>query len=161
MERTKKLKKLPPGWLFHHDLHLMVFRPRGTITAKRLEAAIVVLEEVEDCADRPFNRFTDLSKLEAIHLDFRSMFRFSLHRRLSYSKRLPVRSAIYVTTEETKRMAKLHALLTDYSPLKVKLFNDMSTAAKWLGVLPEILEIDPWANEHGTSSSESRVRSRR
>ena len=144
----KMLTKLPPGWLFHHDLYLMVFRPRGIITEKRLNMAIELLEDAEDRAERPFNRFTDTSKLDAIDIDFKEMFRFSLHRRLSYSRRVvPVRSAIYATSEAAIRVAKIHAVLTDYSPLKVKLFDDKSAAAKWLGVSLETLELDPWAGK--------------
>jgi hypothetical protein len=141
---TIRLIRLPAGWLFHHDLHLMVFRPRGIITKKRLDTAIAALEQTEDQASKPFNRFADMSKLDAIDVEFNTMFRFSLHRRLAYSKRTPVRSAIYVTSEATKRIAKIHALLTDYSPLRVKLFEDMGAAAKWLGVSLETLELDPW-----------------
>jgi len=35
--------------------------------------------------------------------------------------------------------AKLHAMLTDYSPLHVALFTDRAAAAKWLGVPLEAL----------------------
>ena len=143
----KRLARLPPGWLFHHDLHLMVFRPRGIITEKRLNRAIEVLEELEDRDMRPFNRFADLSKLDAIDVAFKGMFSFSLHRRLMYSKKSPVKSAVYVTSEAANRVAKIHAVLTDYSPLKVRLFHDLGNAAKWLGVSVEALELDPWGSQ--------------
>jgi hypothetical protein len=144
-----RLLKLPPGALFHHDLHLMVFRPRGIVTEKRLNAVIEVLELAEDRDEKPFHRFTDLSKLDAIDVDFRTMFRFSLHRRLAYSRRLPVKSAIYVTSSGAGRLAKIHALLTDYSPLKVRLFESVAAAAKWLHVSVETLELDPWSGLQG------------
>lgn len=139
-----KLRKMLPHTLFHHDVHLMVFKPRGIITEKRLNGAIKMLEREEDRAQIPFNRFTDLSKVEGIDVDFKAMFRFSLHRRLSYSRRLPVKSAIYVTTPTAVRLIKIHILLTDYSPLKVKMFTDLAVAARWLGVSLETLVIDPW-----------------
>ena len=148
----KKLTKLPTGWLFHHDMHLMVFRPRGIITKKRLDAAIKLLEQTEDEAAKPFNRFADLSKLDAIDLEFRAMFQFSLHRRLFYEKRQSVRSAIYVTSPAAAHVAKIHALLTNYSPLQVKLFDTMSKAARWLDVSVETLTLDPWATEEPPSS---------
>lgn len=140
-----RLLKLPPGALFHHDLHLMVFRPRGIVTRKRLDAVIKTLELAEDRDERQFNRFTDLSKLDAIDVDFSTMFRFSLHRRLAYSRRLPVKSAVYVTSSEAVRVAKIHALLTDFSALKVRLFDSVAAAAKWLDVSLETLELDPWS----------------
>lgn len=139
-----KLRKLLPHVFFHHDLHLMVFKPRGVITAKRLDAAIAMLEVEEDRAKVPFNRFTDLSKVDAIDVDFKAMFRFSLHRRLSYSRRAPVKSAIYVTSPSAARLVKIHIVLTDYSPLKVKMFGEFEAASKWLGVSLEALMLDPW-----------------
>jgi len=142
-----KFPKLPPGWIFHHDLHLMVFRPRGIVSQKRLNTALKMLEIAEDEAAHPFNRFSDLSKIDAIDLDFRTMFQFSLHRRLSYSKRTPVKSAVYVTSPATDHVAKIHRLLTDFSPLKVRLFKDIPSAAKWLRLSVETLELDPWATE--------------
>src|SRR5436190_6074215 len=146
MTTKKKLPKLPLGWLFHHDVHLMVFRPRGIISKKRLDAAIALLELTENQAHIPFNRFTDLSKLDAIDVDFKTMFRFSLHRRIFYERRDPVKSAILVTSPAAEHVAKIHALLTDFSPLQVKLFDTFSAAAMWLDVSRETLELDPWAN---------------
>jgi|SRR5215831_16239535 len=143
--KTPKLGKLLPNVLFHHDLNLMVFIPRGIITEKRLDEVIEMLEREEDRAEKPFNRFADLSKLDAVDVDFDSMFRFSLHRRLFYRKRHPVKSAIYVTSEATLRIVKIHVLLTDYSPLKVRMFEDLAEAAKWLGVSLETLKLDPWS----------------
>ena len=150
--KTPKLGKLLPNVLFHHDLNLMVFIPRGILTDKRLDAVIEMLEREEDRADKPFNRFADLSKLDVVDVDFKSMFRFSLHRRLAYCKRPLVKSAIYVTSEATAHIVKIHVLLTDYSPLKVKMFEDRAEAAKWLSVSLETLKLDPWAHSPRESS---------
>jgi len=137
--------KLPPGILFHHDLNLMVFRPRGILTDKWLDVVIELLEREEDRDKKPFNRFTDLSKLDAIDVDFKTVFRFSLHRRLSYAGRPPVKSAIYVTSEAAARIVKIHALVTSHSALNVKMFDTLADAATWLDVSPETLELDPWS----------------
>jgi hypothetical protein len=136
--------KLPPDAVFHHDSCLMVFRPRGVITEKRVQKNIKMLEVAENSARKPFNRFTDLSKVEAIHLEFGVMFRISLHRRLVYAKHPPVKSAFYVTDNEAARIVKIHAVLTNYSPLRVRMFHDLHAAAKWLDVSVETLELDPW-----------------
>jgi hypothetical protein len=111
------------------------------MTDKRLDQVIELLEREENKAARPFNRFTDLSKLDAIDVDFRTAFRFSLHRRLFYKSRPAVKSAIYVTSEAAARIVKIHAMMTDCSPLKVKMFDELSSAAKWLGVSVEDLQI--------------------
>ena len=134
--------KLPPNVLFHHDLQLLVFRPRGILKEKEVNRIVAFLEEAEDRAAKPFNRFTDNSKLHAVDLDFQFLFRISLHRRLVYAKRPPVKSAFYVNSPAIARIVKLHALLTDRSPLQVKMFKDFAGAAKWLGVSVETLEMD-------------------
>jgi hypothetical protein len=50
-----------------------------------------------------------------------------------------VKSAFYVTSPDTTHYAKLHAMLTDHSPLHVALFTDRAAVAKWLGVSLEAL----------------------
>src|SRR3954463_13185201 len=137
---SRKLR-LPRHMVFHHDLHLMVLRPRGAITAKSIEKDIEFLEGAEDRLDIPFNRFTDISQTDVSELHFKHVFRISLHRRLRYGKGPPVRSAFYATTPEAARIVRTHALLTSYSPLEVKMFEDLSAAADWLGVTTADLQI--------------------
>jgi hypothetical protein len=50
-----------------------------------------------------------------------------------------VKPAFFVTDPEIARSVKLHALMTDHSPLKVAMFKERDAAAKWLGVPIEIL----------------------
>ena len=133
--------KLLPGVTFHHDLRLMVFRPRGIVDEPHVEKTVAMLERVEAEVDKPFDRYTDLSKIDAIDLRFEFVFRICLHRRLTYAQYPPVKSAIYVTSPATMRIAKTHLLLTDHSPLKVKIFKEIPAAAKWLGVTVEDLEL--------------------
>jgi hypothetical protein len=135
-----KMRRLPPDVIFHHDLRLLVFRPRGILTEKEVTRVVEFLEIEEDRAQMPFNRFTDNSKLDAVDLDFDFIFRISLHRRLVYAKQPQVKSAFYVNSPAIARVVKLHAILTDRSPLQVKMFKDFAAAAKWLGVSPETLE---------------------
>lgn len=132
--------KLPPNVLFHHDLRLMVWRPRGILNEKSVNTIVAFLEAEEERADKAFNRFSDLSKLDAVDLDLQFVCRVSLHRRLVYAKHPPVKSAFYVTHPEVAHLVKVHAIVTDQSPLKVSMFEDLSEAAEWLGVSKETLE---------------------
>ncbi|MFL6536604.1 MAG: hypothetical protein ACJ8I9_01335 [Chthoniobacterales bacterium] len=136
------LKSLP-DLVFHRDVWLMVFQPRGILTEDRLRETLATLEEAEDAADKPFNRFTDFSKLDAVDLDFQTIFSLSLYRRLTYANRPPVKSAFYVTSEALVRIVKLHALLTNHSPLIVRMFKDLAEAATWLGVPVDKLTVAP------------------
>lgn len=133
---------LPPDVLFHPGPRLMVYRPRGILSESRVNAILAFLDKEEDEAESPFNRFTDLSKLDAIDLDVNAMIRISTYRRISYGKHPPVKSAFYVTTESAAELVKVHFLLTSQSPLKVKLFKELKAAAEWLDVSPKLLELD-------------------
>ena len=86
-----------------------------------------------------FNRFADLSTLDAVDLNFRFVFHIALHRRLAFESHPPVKTAFYVTSDATAHYPKLHAMLTDHSPLHVSLFTERAAAAKWLGVPVEAL----------------------
>jgi len=133
--------KLSRDVLFHHDLRLMVFRPRGILDEKRVDEIVALLEREEKRAHREFDRFSDLSKLDAIRLSFQHVVRVSLHRLLSYSKHPPVKSAFYVTSDEAAQIVNIHAIMTDRSPLQVAMFRDLTAAAEWLGVSVENLRI--------------------
>ena len=124
----------------------MVFRPRGVFSEKRIRTLVKMLEDAENAAARPFNRFTDLSQLFAVDLDVEAVLSVSLHRQLTYTKRAPVKSAYYVTTEAVARVAKIHSLVTESSYLRVKMFEQIGKAARWLGVPKAMLELDPNAS---------------
>ena len=149
--RTSKTEKkpLPPDVLFHAGLRLMVYRPRGILSEKRVQSLIDFLEMEEDQTERPFNRFTDLSKLDALDLDLKAMIRISLYRRLAYGKYPPVRSAFYVTSPAAARVVRVHVIVTDRSPLQVRMFLKVSAAATWLGVPPGVLQLDGESHNGG------------
>jgi len=131
--------KLPAHVIYRKELSLMLWRPRGILDESVVNEIVVFVETAEARAGKPFNRFIDLSALDAVDLNFKFVFHIALHRRLSYKPNPPVKSAFYVTSPATTHYAKLHAMLTDYSPLDVTLFTDRAAAAKWLGVPVEAL----------------------
>jgi hypothetical protein len=102
---------------------------------------IEFLEAAEDKATVPFNRFTDVSKANVTKIDFHQMLRISLHRRRRYGNGPPVKSAFYVTTKEAALLFQTHALVTEHTPLRVQMFEDLSAAAEWLGVSVEDLQL--------------------
>ena len=138
--------KLPPDAIFHHDLRLMVFRPRGVLSEKRMRTAVKMLEEAENEAAKPFDRFTDLSQLFAVDLDIEVILGVSLHRQTTYANRAPAKSAFYVTTEAVMRLAKIHTLVMESSYLNVRIFETIGKAARWLRVPKEMLALDPAAS---------------
>jgi hypothetical protein len=101
---------------------------------------------LEATSDEPFNRFTDGQALHAIDLNFRYVFDFALFRRLSYSGRPPVKSAILVSSLTLAHYSKLHEMLTRGSSIKVCIFDEREAAAKWLGVPVELMIISSIGN---------------
>jgi hypothetical protein len=135
--------KLPTDAIFHHDLSLIVFRPRGVLSEARIRKLVKMLDDAENEAAKPFNRFTDLSQLFAVDVDITSVLRISLHRKMTYEKRAPVKSAFYVTTDAVIRVAEIHGLVTESSFLQVKMFDTVGKAARWLRVPKAMLTLDP------------------
>ena len=131
--------KLPAHVLFRKEVSLILWKPRGVLDQSKVNAIIAFIEAVEKRNSKPLNRFNDMSELDAVDLNFDFVFRVALGRRLSAAPKPAVKSAFYVTSEVTTHYAKLHAVLTDYSPLDVALFTDRVAAAKWLGVPLEAL----------------------
>ena len=131
--------KLPAHVLFRKDLSLLVWKPRGIMDESTVNEMVAFIEAVEKRNSKPLNRFSDVSALDAVDLNFNFVFHVALGRRLSAKRKPAVKSAFYVTSSDTVHYAKLHAMLTDYSPLHVALFTDRAAAAKWLGVPLEAL----------------------
>ena len=134
--------KLPEHVLYRKSLSLMLWKPRGVLDEALVKEMVAFIGTVEKRASKPFNRFIDLSALDMVDLNFKFVFHIALHRRLSYAKYPAIKSAFYVTSQATTHYAKLHAMLTDYSPLEVKLFTDLANAAKWLDVSVEAFRME-------------------
>jgi hypothetical protein len=132
--------KLPPHVEFNEDLALFLWRPRGILNESVVNKIIAFIGDKEARAGKPFNRFSDTQAVDTIDLNFRYIFHVALFRRLSCLGRPPVKSAILVPSIASAHYSKLHAILTQGSPLKVRLFEEREAAAKWLGVTIESLE---------------------
>ena len=131
--------KLPPGIEFHEDAGLLVWRPCGLLNKTAVNTIITVLGELEATLKEPFNRFADTVGADAVDLNFEYIIRVSLYRRQVYANRPPIKSAILATEATLVHYSKVHALLTQGSPIKVHVFQDRQETAKWLGVPIELL----------------------
>ena len=126
--------KLPPDVEFHEDIRLFIHRPRGLLNEATINNVVSALEDLEAKSREPFNRFLDTLAADEVELNFKYVIQVSLHRRLSYAGHPPVKSAILATDATMIHYAKLHGILTQGSPIKVRLFKDREEAAEWLGV---------------------------
>ena len=131
--------KLPPDVEFHEDIRLLIYRPRGVLNEAAINKFLSALEDLEAKLQEPFNRFFDTVAADEVDLNFKYIIQVSLHRRLSYAGRPTVKSAILATDSTMIHYGLLHALLTQGSPINVRIFQDRAKAARWLGVPVERL----------------------
>jgi hypothetical protein len=125
---------LPADVEFHEDIRLLVWRPKGLLNEATVNKVISVLADLESTMREPFDRFSDTLGADEIDLNFRYVIHVSLYRRLTYSAKPPVKSAILATDSGMIHYAKLHALITQGSPINVQIFREQEAAAQWLGV---------------------------
>src|SRR5499427_3949428 len=134
--------KLAPDVEFHEDIHLLDYQPRGVIDEQALKKVITILEDLEARLQEPFNRFSDTLGTDEVELNFKYVIQFSLHRRLAYAGHPAVKSAILATDSTMIHYGKMHAILTQGSPIKVRVFQDRNEVAQWLGVPVERLSAE-------------------
>ena len=126
--------KLAPDVEFHEDIRLLVYRPRGVINEQAVKKVISILEKLEARLREPFNRFSDTLGSDEVELNFKYVIQVSLCRRLSYAGHPPVKSAILATDSTIIHYGRLHAVLTQGSPINVRVFKDRQEVAEWLNV---------------------------
>ena len=126
--------KLPLDVEFHEDIRLFVHRPRGLLNKTIINKVVWALGDLEAKFKEPFNRFADTLAADEVELNFKYIIQVSLHRRLSYAGRAPVKSALLATHSTIIHYGRLHAVLTQGSSINVRIFQDREEAAQWLDV---------------------------
>ena len=145
--------KLPPDIQFHEDIRLLVYRPRGVLNEASVNRITKIIGDLEARLKEPFNRFFDTLGHDEVELNFRYVIQVSLYRVLSYRDRPPVKSAILATDSTIIDYAQLHAIITEDSPINVRIFQEREEAAQWLGVPLELLTAE--ATGSGTTPGKS------
>jgi hypothetical protein len=131
--------KLPPDVEFHKDIRLLIYRPRGLVNQATVNKIITVIGELEHSLKEPFNRLSDALAADEVELNYEYVIHVSLYRRFKYGKGPPIKSAILATDATAIHYARLLALVTYGSPIKVRVFQNRKEAAEWLGVPLELL----------------------
>ncbi len=130
---------LPPDVEFYEDICLLIHRPRGLLNRSAVNKIISLIGELEFTLKKPFNRFLDTAAAGAIDLNLEYIRRVSLYRRRVYGNRPAIKTAILATDSTMADYGRLHASLTQDSPINVRVFQDRKEAAQWLGVPVELL----------------------
>jgi hypothetical protein len=125
---------LPDDVQFHEDIRLLIYRPCGVLNEQSVNKITSIVGELEAKLQEPFNRFFDTLGHDEVELNFRYVIQISLYRVLSYGDRPPVKSAILATDSTIAHYCQLHAIITQDSPINVRIFQKGEDATKWLGV---------------------------
>jgi len=125
---------------FHSDLKLETWYPAGVLDSLMAAFMAGYIHFEEGVSDGPFTRFSDLSQLTAIHLDFAELTNLAAERRASYDGP-PVKSAILAPGKAAYGTARMFAELMEPSPIDVQVFRTVKDAAEWLGVPVEALRM--------------------
>ena len=142
---------LPSDIEFHEDIRLLIYKPRGVLNKQSVDKIVSIVGELETKLQEPFNRFFDTLGHDQVELNFRYVIEISLYRVLSYGDRPPVKSAILATDSTIVHYCQLHAIITQDSPIRVRIFQAREDAAKWLGVPLERLGESPREPRHQTA----------
>jgi len=133
---------LPPDVEFHEDICLLIHRPRGVLNKAAVNKIVSLIGELEFTLKKPFNRFLDTVAADAVDLNLEYIRRVSFYRRRFYGNRPAIKTAILATDSTVAEYGRLHAALTQGSPLNVRVFQDRKEAAQWLGVPNHVLAAD-------------------
>lgn len=119
---------------FHPDLNLETWFPDGVLDVLVATFMAHYIGFEESVADKPFNRFTDLTGLTAIRLEMDDIANIVALRRAFYQDRSPVKSAVLAVEAPAYGVARMFAALMEPSPIEVRVFRTVEEAAHWLGV---------------------------
>ena len=125
---------LPDDVEFHEDIRLLIYRPRGALNEQSVNKIVSIIGDLETKLQEPFNRFFDTLGHDEVELNFRYVIQISLYRVFSYADRPPVKSAILATDTTIVHYCQLHAIITQDSPITVRIFQEREDVAKWLSV---------------------------
>ncbi len=129
---------MPADAKVHPALQLATWHPRGVLDAALAAEILAFVEAEEAAAPQPFHRFTDLSALEAVNLSRTELEELAQSRVAAYHGP-PVKSAILAFNSLAFGVAQMYEHLMRRSPIEVRVFCRLTSAAAWLEMPIEVL----------------------
>jgi len=115
-----------------------IYRPEGVLTSDVAARLVSWLAEMESDLVQPFNRFSDLSHLQASDIPLLDLANVAFWRRATYSGPT-VKSAFLARSPASIALANAYKGFMTGSKIQVAVFIRLEDAASWLGVSPESL----------------------
>ena len=128
----------PAGARMHSSLRLLTWHPHGLLDATLAEEILHFIDAEEAAVGERFDRFTDFSGLRAVRLSVDEVEEIA-SRRVARYHGTPVKSAILAFNALDFGIARMYEQLMRRSPIEVRVFCRLSSAAKWLKVPIEVL----------------------
>jgi hypothetical protein len=129
------------GVRIHPELRLITWHPGGLLNAALADEILCFVEMAEMDPEKPFNRFTNLSGVDGVHLSFADVEEIAARRVAAYQGG-PVKSAILALHPLAFGLARMYQQLMRRSPIEVRVFCRLGAAAAWLnapfGVLAQV-----------------------
>jgi hypothetical protein len=119
-------------------LRLLTWHPRGILNAAFADKILHFIDIEEATSGEAFNRFIDLSELSDVRLSFTEVEKIASRRVASYQGDA-VKSAILAFNPLAFGIARMYEHLMRRSPIEVRVFCRLSSAANWLGAPIEVL----------------------
>lgn len=135
--QTATLPGLPRGVRAHRSLRLYSWHPHGVLNARRAGEILRFIQAEETHTTEAYNRFSDLSGMEAVDLSFADIEALAAERRSYHGD--PVKSAILAVNPLAFGIARMYGQLVRWTPIEVRVFCRLSSAAAWLGAPIETL----------------------
>jgi hypothetical protein len=127
---------------FNAEQRLVICRPRGVLTEKHAAQLLTFLIPLERSDPEPFNRLLDLTLVDDIELSSTIVPLYAMARQDSTKHRPPFRTAIIASEHPAATAALLYASLMKGSKIEVRVFDNASLAAAWLGVPENALRFE-------------------
>ena len=131
-----------PAHLRQYPAHdLVAWQPQGVLDDHLLDEIGEWLCDIEKaCA--PLKRFVDFSRLTSVAVRTKHVFAFARKRAEQYPGVTPVKSALFSKDWVGFGIARMYESLMKGTPIDARAFRDRVTAALWLDVPAEILNLE-------------------
>ena len=119
---------------FNPEHRLATCRPAGVLGAKHAADLLNFLIPLERSDPEAFNRLLDLTLVNEFELSNTVIPLYAMARQHSTEHLPPFRTAIIASDKSAEIAALLYATLMKGSKIEVRVFDNASMAAAWLGV---------------------------
>jgi len=131
-----------PAHLWHYRAHnLIAWQPQGVLDDRLLDEIgewVCAFEK----ASPEFKRFVDFSRLTEVAVRTNHLFEFARKRAEQFAGITPVKSALFSKDWVGFGIARMYESLMKGTPIDARAFRDRVTAAIWLDVPAEVLNLE-------------------